>query len=134
MVPAVIEELENHETAHTRFAAEVRRDHAVYCSSHTLAESYATLIALPLKRRISGPEAAHLIQVNFVKKLEVIDLSFADYAAAIERCSSKGRVSGQIYDALHLVAALKAGCDLLLTYNLAHFRSLLSDEIAVAIP
>jgi len=134
LVPAVIAELPQHALAHARFVAEIQSAQTIYCSSHTLAECYATLTALPLKRRVSAPEAARLIQVNFAPKLEVIDLQTDDYTSAIELCSNRGRISGQIYDALHLIAAHKTGCDKLLTYNLAHFRPLAFDDMIISSP
>ena len=134
LVPIVTEQLGNHPGAHARFVNEMSGGHPLHCSTHTLAECYATLTALPLPRRISGPEAARLIEVNFARRLQVIELTAADYREAIHLCADLGRTSGQIYDALHLVAALKKDCQQLFTYNIAHFRPLAQDRIRISLP
>lgn len=134
LVPVVTEQLPNHASAHARFVSERNRGHQLCCSTHTLAECYATLTALPLPRRISGPEAARLIEVNFIRKLHVIDLTSEDYRQAMNLCADLGRISGQIYDALHLVAALKMNCTQIFSYNQAHFIPLAAGRIPISIP
>jgi len=134
LVPVVTEQLHNHPGAHARFVSELRLGNVLCCSTHTLAECYATLTALPLPRRISGPEAARLIEVNFTRRCTVIDLTAADYQEAIALCADFGRISGQIYDALHLVAALKEGCRQLFTYNTSHFQALAQNRILCSAP
>lgn len=128
LVPVVTEQLSNHTAAHARFVRELNKDMRPCCSTHTLAECYATLTALPLPQRISGPEAARLIEANFSKRLEVIELTQEDYKDAIKLCADRGRISGQIYDALHLTAALKRQCTHLFTYNIKHFPELVPPE------
>lgn len=134
LVPVVTEQLVNHSPAHARFVAEVKSGRDVFCSSHTLAECYAVLTALPLPQRISGMEAARLIEVNFNRKLRIVELKKSDYQSAIGLCADCGRISGQIYDALHLVAAKKARCGQLFTYNLKHFEFLNPGGIQVSVP
>jgi predicted nucleic acid-binding protein len=134
LVPVVTEQLVNHAAAHARFVAELKSGRPVCCSTHTLAECYAVLTALPLPQPISAMEAARLIETNFINKLQVVDLRKSDYQSALRLCADRGRISGQIYDCLHLVAAKKAGCDHLLTYNLRHFESLHPEGIQVSTP
>ncbi|HKK18629.1 MAG TPA: PIN domain-containing protein [Opitutales bacterium] len=121
LVPVVTEQLANHAAAHARFVRELNSGVRPCCSTHTLAECYATLTALPLPQKISGAEAARLIEANFSYRLEVVNLSAKDYRNAIRLCADLGRLSGQVYDALHLIAATKGKCTQLLTYNLKHF-------------
>lgn len=134
LVPVVTEQLINHRLAHARFVSEMKSGRDVFCSTHTLAECYAVLTALPLPRRISGLEAARLIEVNFGRKLRVVELKKTDYFDAIALCAERGRPSGQIYDALHLVAAKKAGCVRLFTYNLKQFEFLNPGGIQIVAP
>lgn len=134
LVPVVTAQLANHEGAHARFVSEIEAGSDLCCSCHTLAECYATLTALPLPRRISGPEAARLIDVNFTRRMTVIEINADDYRTAIDLCADLGRRSGQIYDALHLIAALKHGCQQLLTYNIPHFRPLSQNRIPLSAP
>jgi predicted nucleic acid-binding protein len=129
LVPVVTEQLSNHTSTHQRFVHEIRQNHELCCSTHTLAECYATLTALPLPRRISGPEAARLIETNFIRHMRIIDLKKGDYLSAIHLCADLARTSGQIYDALHLVAALKGKCRRVYTFNLSHFNALAQNRI-----
>jgi predicted nucleic acid-binding protein len=125
LVPVVTDQLASHPVAFACFTSLVKREGSVVCTSaHALAECYATLTALPLRRRISGPEALRLIEVNFSRRLTVISFSLGDYHRALRLVAGLGRISGQIYDVLHLTAAKKAGCELLYTYNHRHFQGL----------
>ena len=125
LVPVVTDQLACHAAAFTCFTSLMRSEGAVICTScHALAECYATLTALPLRRRISGPEALRLIEVNFSQRLKVISLTQSDYQKALRMVAGLGRISGQIYDALHLTAAKKEACERLYTYNHRHFTGL----------
>ncbi len=134
LVPVVTEQLPQHPAAHARFVSALRDGERMCCSTHGLAECYATLTALPLPRRISGPEAARLIEANFMNRLSIIELGISDYRGAIQLCADLGLPSGQIYDALHLLAALKGGCRMICTYNHAHFTALAGGRIRVSAP
>lgn len=64
---------------------------------------------------------------------EMIELTKADYEAAVIRCGKLGFTRGVVYDALHLQAAIKAGADILYTDNLKDFTRLISPEDIVKI-
>lgn len=128
LVPAVTDQLPNHPAALACLVSRLKKRGAeVMTSSHALTECYATLTALPLPRRITGPEAVQLIETNFLKRLRILNLTQADTLAAIKQTSASGGISGRVYDALHVVAARKADCRRIYTYNLDHFRLLASD-------
>ena len=133
LVPVATDQLANHPTAFACYTHQLQQGGDVYTSSHALAECYATLTALPLRRRISGPVAMRLIEANFVCHLKVISLNHHDYIKALRLVAGMGRISGQIYDALHLVAAIKGKCQRLYTYNLRHFTGL-DPTIQIALP
>jgi predicted nucleic acid-binding protein len=124
LVPAVTDQLPNHPAALASFVSHTGGKKIAFTSAHALAECYATLTALPLARRISGLEALRLIEANFLKRLSLVALTNNETLNAIRLAAGLGRVSGQIYDALHVAAATKAGCGRIYTYNLIHFRSL----------
>jgi predicted nucleic acid-binding protein len=105
-----------------------------FCTTHALAEAYATLTAMPLVPRISPADAARLIQENFSRDLTVLPLSAVDYAAAVDRVAALGLASGVIYDALHLVAAERHACKRMYTYNLADFSRLKPDAVEIVTP
>jgi len=137
LVTAVVDQLRNHMAAlacYTRLIQPRRTGPKPVCSTHALAECYATLTALPLARRIQSAEAARLIEENFLQRLDVVPLSTADYKAALARISSLGLSSGAIYDALHVRCAERAGCDRILTYKTADFTRLVPSGIEVATP
>lgn len=134
LVPVVTEQLANHVAAHGRFVEALKSGQAMHCSTHTLAECYATLTALPLPQRITGSEANRLIEANFSQRLNIVELGRTDYRKALQLCADRGRISGQVYDALHLMAALQAGCSRLYTYNLKHFQNLSADSIEICSP
>ena len=134
LVAAVVDQLASHESACACFVQYSQGKHHGCCSTHALAECYATLTALPLPRRIQAAEARVLIDENFIKRLEVLTLTPADYARALVRSSQLGLVSGVIYDALHLVAAERAKCQRIYTYNIAHFNRLQPLGVTVTAP
>lgn len=104
------------------------------CSTHAVAETYATLTALPLQRRISPDEARRLIEDTVLGRLAVIPLGAADYRAALRQVANQGLSSGAIYDALHAQCARKERVDQILTYNLSDFDRFNLDGILVASP
>lgn len=134
LVPLVTEQLEHHGAAHARFVSERNRGAMLCCSTHVLAECYSSLSAMPLPRRISGEEASRLLKLNVLQGMSIIDLSVEDYVHAIQLCAEKHRISGQVYDALHVVAAEKVGCGTLFTFNLSHFQPLALDRMRISVP
>jgi len=135
LVAAVVDQLPNHEAAlacFSHYAGSI--DHVGCCSTHALAECYATLTAIPLPKRVQPAEACLLIEENFINRLKLIELSGTDYAEAIRRASGLGLSSGVIYDALHLACAEKASCERIYTYNLSDFQRFRADEIEVLTP
>jgi predicted nucleic acid-binding protein len=134
LVTAVVDQLSNHEASLACLAQSLEGPREGCCAAHALAEAYATLTALPLPRRIQPADARRLIEENFSGRLRVIGLRRADYAEAIRRVSDLGLGSGAVYDALHAVAAEKASCRRIYTYNLSHFQRLGPRGITVTAP
>jgi predicted nucleic acid-binding protein len=137
LVTAVVDQLENHPAAlasYRRFAQPRRGQSQAACSTHALAECYATLTALPLARRIQPAEATRLIEDNFLNDLEVVPLSAADYKSALARVAATGLRSGVVYDALHVRCAERSGCERIITYNIADFERLVPPGIEVVTP
>lgn len=97
-------------------------------SSHTLAECYAVLTALPLTPKISPATANYLINENIIKNAEVISLSSKDYVSTIKALCDQGFAGGIVYDAVAVKAAEKAKAKQLLTFNIKDFARLCTDE------
>src|SRR5689334_6593135 len=87
------------------------------CGSHTLAELYSTLTALPIRPSIS-PEQSCLLISEVVARLTIVPLSVDDYVAAIEQAATSKFISGRIYDVLLLQCARSWKADILYTLNL----------------
>lgn len=134
LVAACVVDLKNHETAFECFVQYTESPHKACWTVHSMAEVYATLTTLPLKRRIQPAEAHSLIGQTLISRLALLELPENFYNQAIDRVARLGLVSGVVYDALHLVAAESAGCERLVTYNLKHFQRLNPDGVVVTAP
>ena len=126
LVAAVLEEHEHHQRSFALLAKASRPSSC--CAVHNLAEAYATLTRFPGKQRLS-PEQALLSLSVFESRLTIVALDSREYLAAIRRFAAIGIVGGTIYDALIAACALKAGAEVLYTWNLGHFMQL-GDDVA----
>ncbi|MFA5506995.1 MAG: PIN domain-containing protein [Vulcanimicrobiota bacterium] len=97
----------------------------VLCS-HSLAEFYATMTAMPLKPQLSPSETRQTLE-ELLTHFEIVPLLEADYLAALDLVTSRLLRSGAIFDALHEIAARKAAADRLVTVNVAHFERFRDD-------
>ncbi|MDE0453590.1 MAG: PIN domain-containing protein [Gammaproteobacteria bacterium] len=134
VVAALVDQLGTHEAAFREFRRHSSGGNAGFCSTHALAEIYATLTALPLQRRISPDEARRLLEETVLARLAVVPLGSADYRAVLRQVADQGLGSGAIYDALHAHCARKEGVDQILTYNLQDFERFDLEGILVAAP
>ena len=134
LVTALVTELPNHERALDCLVNYSRKKWDACTTTHVLAETYACLTSLPVKKRISPMDAKSLIEESLVKNLEILPIVTQTYLSSIRRVSNKGMTSGIIYDALHLEMAESSGCTELLTYNLKDFRRLDPQKIRIVSP
>ncbi len=111
---------------HARASAWLRRAHSpelqLVVATHTLAELYSVLTALPSRPRISPREAFSLIQENVERHARLVSLSEADYTATLRDLAARSLAGGVVFDALLVRAARNAEVDQLLTLNLSDFR------------
>lgn len=89
-------------------------------AAHSLAEVYATVTRLPGKYRMS-PEQAILCIEAIEQRLTIVTLSAGDYCSALREAASADIVGGTVYDALLGACAIKAGAEILYTWNVRHF-------------
>lgn len=134
LVAALVDQLGTHEAAFGAFVRYTSEGNVGYCSTHTLAEAYATLTALPVAKRISPDEARVLIEETLIGRLTPIPLATNDYHSVLRQVAALGLSSGAIYDALHAHCALKEGVDQILTYNLSDFTRFPLADVTVAPP
>lgn len=90
------------------------------CSAHALAETYATLTALPHIR--VPPSAASAAIARLKRRLLVVPVTDELAEAAIQRCAAIGVTSGAVYDAVHLVAGEASGAVAIVTLNPIDFE------------
>ena len=134
LVPALVDQLSNHESAFYIFSSHITGEHRAFCSTHCLVETYSVLTSLPLPKRISSIEARILIEQSILGRLQIVPLDQEDYIEALSRISKEGLTGGIIYDALHVEAAKRASCSRIYTYNIRHFRPICPPEISVSAP
>lgn len=134
LLPALIEKHELHEVAKALLQKALKAGPVGTTTLHAYAELYNNLTR-PTKHKIhlEPSLAADVIIERIGKRLNIIELTKEDYEAAVKRCARLNLVSGIIYDALHLQAALKAGAEILYTDNLRDFTRLLTEDDPIKI-
>lgn len=130
----MVDQLSRHEQALHVLVATAEAGDSSFTSAHAMAECYAALTALPLRRRVSPSEASDLIEENLVKRLKIVDLDSVCYRKVIRKVAMLGLPSGIIYDALHAECADQAKCERLYTFNGADFRRVCDSGITVCLP
>ena len=119
LLPVFLEDHEHHEASLKAFL-KVDKGNGC-CGAHSFAEFYATATRLPGKHRLSGEQVLLFLE-NVVERLTMIALTSEDYYETIKTAAANGIVGGTIYDALLAQCALKAGADVVYTWNAKHFR------------
>jgi predicted nucleic acid-binding protein len=120
LVPVFYADHPQHSSSTKLFLAAGKDD---FCALRTLGEIYATLTGLPLRPRITGPEGLIIVK-QIRERLTLIALNEQEYVSGLERASSETIVGAATYDALIAHCALKAGADILLTWNARDFTRL----------
>jgi predicted nucleic acid-binding protein len=134
LVAALLQQHPHHAIAFPRLQAVKEGAMQGHLTTHGLAELYATLTALPLKPRLLPADVQRIIRQSILEHFVLIPLNAGHYRDAIQLAAARSLASGAIYDALHLIGALSAGCATLYTLNLRHFRSLAPGDSIIASP
>jgi predicted nucleic acid-binding protein len=113
--------------AHIWFQAAREGKFDAITTTHALAETWATLTAIPVEPRIA-PAAVERVIERLVRHIKPIALRWDDYKSAMQRCGERGLRSGTVYDALHYINAARQDADLFLTFNTRHFIPLAADD------
>lgn len=95
-------------------------------STHTIAEVYSTLTAMPPPLRLA-PRNAVLAIETFLKRVTPVTLSAEEYMETLRRTAGLGHSSGMVYDALHLACARKVNAERIYTWNEKHFQMVAPD-------
>jgi predicted nucleic acid-binding protein len=120
LVAALVAEHPFHARAAPWMRATRDGTHAGIVALHALAETWATITALPLDPRVTGERAREMVW-RLVDHVEVPRSSKAEYEEAMRLCAVAGVRSGAVYDALHYVAARNAGAKAFLTFEVRDF-------------
>lgn len=96
--------------------------HGVYV--HGLAETFSVLTGGRQGRRLSSAAAVRLIDSSILPFVQAHALSGKDLVGALAECEARGVRGGAVYDLLHLIAARKAGAEVLMTLDARHFQAL----------
>ena len=100
--------------------------HSAAVSTHTMAELFHTLTAMPPGLRLA-PRDAVLVVETFLQRLTPVDLSAEEYMETLRRTANLGYSGGMIYDALHLACARKIQAEQIYTWNVKHFQMVAPD-------
>ena len=123
LLPALMTAHPHHAACKQRLNEATDQGKVACLSLHTQAELYANLTRFPFGDKIPPATAWDLLQ-RLSGLLQTIPLTEADYQAALARCAERNLISGVIYDALHLQAAIKADAQVLYTANVRDFERL----------
>ena len=134
LVAALLQQHPHHALAFPRLQAVKAGTLQGHLTTHGLAELFATLTALPIKPRLHPADVQRIIEQSILAHFTLIPLSAARYREAIQLVATKNLASGAIYDALHLIGARSAGCVILFTLNLRHFRALAPGDSLIVSP
>ena len=93
--------------------------------SHSFAEVFSTLTGGRLGFRVESDEAADLLE-ELSSQLEVCDLNPGEILKSLKKAKSRGVRGGRVHDYLHAMAAVKAECPGVYTYNLRDFKGLVT--------
>lgn len=100
--------------------------HSTAVSTHTIAELFNTLTAMPPALRLA-PRDAVLAVETFLQRLTPITLTADEYMETVRRTANLGHSGGMIYDALHLACARKIQAERIYTWNVKHFQMVAPD-------
>lgn len=100
-----------------------------FTRSHSLAETFSALTAGGLAVRTDADSAAQFIEA-LIPRLEFVELTPAEIAAALREAKAKGVRGGRVHDFLHAVAANKSGANELLTLDRNDFADLTSIKVS----
>jgi predicted nucleic acid-binding protein len=124
LVASVLKAHVHHAAARAAFAEALEAQHRGYMAAHGLAEFYSVLTRMPTAPPVYPGEVWQMIEENILPHFTLVALGSREYRNTLSDSAALGWTGGRIYDALHLRAAQKAGCQCVYTFNVRHFREL----------
>jgi predicted nucleic acid-binding protein len=134
LIAAMVKEHPEHLASFQLIQAVKHGNQKEVVATHTVAECYAVLTALPKAPLVVPSEAREVIRKVILDLFDLIDLNSKDYEKAIDWVAEKNLKSGAIFDALIAHAALKKKIPNLITWNVKHFDRFSSGDLKVITP
>lgn len=94
-----------------------------FCGAHSLAEFYSVATRLPGKHRLSADQIL-LCFADLRERMAIVSLTADEYFEAMKDAAARGISGGLIYDLLLARCAVKAGAEIIYTWNVKHFEQL----------
>lgn len=121
LIAAVCAWHEHHGPTAAEFAARKAARDEIVIAAPALVEAYAVLTRLPPPHRLGPSDAHQLLDSNWGRS-ESVSLTAQEYWRFLARCRDDGIGGGMTYDALIAACARKGRVELLLTWNIEHFK------------
>ena len=119
LIPTFFEDHEYHAASLRVFLRADKKQ--ACCGTHSLVEFYATTTRLPGRHRLSGEQVLLFLE-NIRERLTIVTLDDQEYYAVLKHAAEAGIAGGAAYDILLASCALKAGAEIIYTWNVRHFR------------
>lgn len=123
----------NHAKATAWFEEADARGEEVVVAAHSLLQTYRVLTSLPVRPRVTGPDALRLLRESVLRRCGVRSASCRDHARVLKRLSRRSIVGGAVYDGLIAEVARATGAERIVTFNVADLRRVAPD-LDVAAP
>ena len=101
---------------------------------HCCLEFFSVSTRLPPEFRLSGADAARLVEEEIVGRMSVHDLPSTERLPTLRLAAQDGLVGGRIYDTHIAEVARSAGAAAIVTDNRRHFLAALKHGIPVETP
>ncbi len=93
--------------------------------SHAILETFSTLTGGRLGVKVGVELALRLITDTIIPQVNIVELGAQEVIGALTQSKSRGVRVGGVYDFMHLVAARKAGVEIVYTINCPDFQHLI---------
>ena len=122
LVAAMVEQHPLHLRAFPWLKRAREREIDACVTTHSLAELYAVLTALPVRPKITPGMARRLVRENVEKVAQIEAMTQKDYQDVLDSMAELELRGGIVYDALAAKIAQRWQAEALLTFNAKDFR------------
>ena len=123
IIAALVDWHEHHEAAAREISSRLEAGERLVVAAPALIETYAVLTRLPAPHRLSPGDALALLEANLFGH-PFVALDAPSYRALVSNAPAQAIAGGRTYDAVIARCAVRAGAEVILTFNERHFRGL----------